>query len=482
MSWWRKLSIRARLALFFAVAIGLILVTYAIYIATFVHQGLKAETLHRLDQEVEIIERSLRLDNTGQLVWYAPHDVHEAYQPLRNVSWLDVHRPDGTLIYRVPEIDTPGMDAEIPPFNMERTSGYFSVTAPNGAHLRVLQRDIEVGGQRVVARAALSEDQSERDLRTLVWVMAIGLPLCITLSGLGGFLLAGRALRPISRMIAEARAINAERLDARLPVDNPNDELGSLAMTFNDLFSRLERSFEQLKRFTADASHELRTPLAIIRSVGEVAVREHHDEVNYREIIGCMLEEIDRLALLIEGLLTLTRADSGQMAIAFSPIDLTALAERVVTQLQVLAEEKHQRLLLNSNGSIWVSGDASILRQALVNLIDNAIKYTPAGGEVAVQIGATDKTAFLEAKDGGPGIPPAHQEKIFDRFYRIDAARTRSEGGFGLGLAIVRWAVEAHGGSVRVASSSASGSVFRVELPLSDSPDSANSARSGTQR
>ena len=339
-------------------------------------------------------------------------------------------------------------------------------TAPNGAHLRVLQRDIEVDGQRVIARAALSEDQAERDLRTLLGVMAIGLPLAIALSGLGGYLLAGHALRPISRMIFEARSIHAERLDARLPIANPNDELGNLALTFNDLFSRLERSFEQLKRFTSDASHELRTPLAVIRSIGEVGLREHHNEHRYREIIGSMLEEIDRLTLLIEGLLTLTRADSGQMSIAFNPINIAELVEQVFLQLQVLAEEKRQLLELNSNGPVWISGDGSILRRAVVNIVDNAIKYTPEEGTVLVKIGTCGNMAFITVEDEGHGIPSTHQEKIFDRFYRMDAARTRSEGGYGLGLAIARWAVEAHSGSIKVSSSSSSGSVFRIELPL----------------
>ena len=469
MSWWRHLSIRARLAVFFAVAMSAILMVYAAYVATFVHGRLQAEIAHRLDQEVEIAERSLVVDNAGQPMWYSPHDHHEAYQPLRNVSWIDLHRPDGTPIYRIPATDTPGMDTVIPAFDPKRSAGYFSLTAPNGAHLRVLQRDIEIVGERVIARAAISEDQAERDLQTLYWAMGLGLPLAVVLCGVGGFLMAGRALDPIARMAAQVRAVNAEQLDARLPIDNPSDELGRLAATFNELFVRLERSFDQLRRFTADASHELRTPLAVIRSVGEVGLREHHDETMYREVIGTMLEELDRLSLLVDSLLILTRGDSGQVALALRPVDLAVLAEQVANHLKVLAEEKEQHLSFEVSGPIPVMADAAILRQALVNLLDNAIKYTPPNGLVAMRLYRTVTEAVAEIADGGLGIPSEHWERIFDRFYRIDASRNRDRGGFGLGLAITRWAVEAHGGHIDIASSSDQGSVFRIVLPLLDS-------------
>lgn len=464
MKAWRALSIRARLAVAYAVAMSMVLLAYAVFVAAFVHDRLNGEIVHRLDQEVEIVERSLTVDDAGRLVWHAPHDNHEAYQPLRNVSWLDIHRPDGAPIYRVPEKDDPEMADVIPSFEA-RTPGFFSLAAPNGAHLRVLQRDIEIAGQKVVARAALSEDQAELDLVTLYWVMGLGLPLAIALSSIGGYLMASRALAPIAKMTAQARVINAERLDARLPVSNPGDELGRLAATFNDLFSNLEQSFEHLQRFTADASHELRTPLAVIRSVGEVGLGEHHDEAAYREIVSTMLEEADRLTLLVESLLTLTRADAGRLAIILRPVDLGALAGEVAAHLKVLAEEKGQILSMEPSEPVLVSADIAILRQAVVNILDNAIKYTPSGGQVTLRVARTGSEAALEIVDSGPGIAPGHHDKVFDRFYRVDAARNRVEGGFGLGLAIARQAVEIHGGRIEVASSSGKGSIFRIVLP-----------------
>lgn len=478
MNHWRRLSLRARMAAFYALAMSLMLLIYTLLVMALVHDRMWSEIDHRLDQEIEIVERSLALDGDGRVIWHAPNAHHTPYQPLRNVSWLDIHRLDGTTIYRLPEIDTPGMDNVIPAFDPVRPAGYFSMTAANGAHLRVLQRDIEISERRVIARAALSEDQAERDLRTLFWVMSLGFPLAILASVAGGHLLAGRALRPIAAMVAEARAIHAERLSARLPVANPDDEVGKLAITFNDLFARLEQSFDQMRRFTADASHELRTPLAVIRSVGEVGLKEPHDEPAYREIIASMLEEADRLGLLVQTLLTLTRADTGRAMLSPQPLDLVDLAMQVIIHLRVLAEEKEQEITLEATDAVPVVADPVVLRQAIVNLLDNAIKYSPPAERIRVRVYRHDQQALLDVVDRGPGIPPEHQERIFDRFYRIDAGRNRTSGGFGLGLAIAQWAVAAHGGRVGVAASGPQGSVLRIVLPEPEAP-STRPARTG---
>jgi len=296
-------------------------------------------------------------------------------------------------------------------------------------------------------------------------MLALGLPLTVGAAALAGYWLAGRALAPVTRITEEARLISAARLDARLPVLNAHDELGQLAATFNELFSRLERSFEQLRRFTSDASHELRTPLTVIRSVGEVALRERHDEAVYRDTIGTMLEEADRLTRLVEELLTLARADGGRLAPRQEPLDLGELAVDTVQQLHVLAEEKGQRLEVSTQ-PLRVLGDRTVLRQALANILDNAIKYSPEGTTVSVSVSSDSDMAEVAIADQGSGIAPEHRERIFDRFYRIDPARSREAGGFGLGLAIARWAVEAHDGQILVEGDVGRGTVFRIRLPL----------------
>jgi heavy metal sensor kinase len=285
----------------------------------------------------------------------------------------------------------------------------------------------------------------------------------------GGYLLAGRVLAPVGAMADKAREITAESLAERLPVDNSEDEFGRLATVFNDTLSRLQGAFERLRRFTADASHELRTPLTAMRSVGEVALRKPLDASAYRDVIGSMLEEVDRLTRLVESLLTLTRADSGKIQLTPENFDLKALAGNVIDQLRVLADEKQQDLTLRAPSAIHATGDSALLRQALTNLIHNAIKYTPHGGAISVELKAANSgQAIIEVRDSGPGSPAAHRDRIFDRFYRVDASRSREEGGVGLGLAIARWAIEANGGRIRLASDRGSGSVFQVLLPRAD--------------
>jgi heavy metal sensor kinase len=270
-------------------------------------------------------------------------------------------------------------------------------------------------------------------------------------------------------MADKAREITAESLAQRLPVDNPDDEFGRLATVFNDTLSRLQDAFERLRRFTADASHELRTPLTAMRSVGEVALRDTLDAGAYRDVIGSMLEEVDVLTRLVESLLTLTRADSGKLQPAPETLDLGALAGNVIDQLRVLADDKQQDLTLLAPVPVKVLADAALVRHALMNLIHNAIKYTPNSGAISVDVNAKNSgEAVIEVRDTGPGIPAAHRERIFDRFYRVDAGRSRADGGVGLGLAIARWAVEANGGHIEVTSNPVRGSLFRIVLPVSE--------------
>jgi signal transduction histidine kinase len=253
-------------------------------------------------------------------------------------------------------------------------------------------------------------------------------------------------------------------LKDRVPVGNPNDELGRLATVFNETLTRLESSFDQMRRFTADASHELRTPLTAMRSVGEIGLRGKREPAAYREIIGSMLEEVDRLALLVDRLLTLSRADTGQAKLSIETIELPELAREVAEQLSVLAEEKNQSIHLRLDAVPRWTGDRVVLRQALLNLVDNAIKYSPVGGEIEIRVAQTSDGPIIDVADTGPGIPSDLQSRVFDRFYRVDKARSRENGGTGLGLAIAKWAVEVNGGRLTLESGNVAGSRFRITL------------------
>jgi heavy metal sensor kinase len=266
-------------------------------------------------------------------------------------------------------------------------------------------------------------------------------------------------------MAKRAAEITADRLNERLIIDNPDDELGQLGTAFNSTLARLENSFDQLRRFTADASHELRTPLTAIRSVGEVSLRKSGDEKYYRDVIGSMLEETNRLTRLVDSLLTLSRADAGRIQLHLTEMSLLDLVRESAGLLEVLAEEKNQTLQVEGDASLRVIADRTILRQALVNLIDNAVKYSPMESSIRIRVMDNERDRVVEVKDSGPGIAIEHRGRIFERFYRVDKARTRAEGGTGLGLSIARWAVGAHGGTIVVQCEPGFGSIFCIHLP-----------------
>src|SRR5262245_518221 len=316
---------------------------------------------------------------------------------------------------------------------------------------------------------ARDETTVRQTLRTLALILAVGVPGAVALAFVGGYFLAGRVLAPVGAMAESARTITAESLDASLPIENRDDEFGRLAGVFNDTLGRLQEAFEQLRRFTADASHELRTPLTAMRSVGEVALQRPLTIPGYRDVIGSMLEEVDRLTRLVESLLTLTRADAGRISLTRQMVDLGDLAVSASDRLRVLAEDKEQNLDVRVQGGIMAECDPGIVRQGLINLLYNAIKYTPSKGAISVRVSAPDsREAVIAVKDTGPGIPSAHHHRIFDRFYRVDPGRSREDGGLGLGLAIARWAIEANGGRIELQSEPGAGAVFRIVLPRTE--------------
>jgi heavy metal sensor kinase len=313
--------------------------------------------------------------------------------------------------------------------------------------------------------AADPEVRLEQQLREILVVLVLGFPLVVVLAGVGGYVLARRALAPIDHLGAAARRITAERLHERLSVSNEKDEIGRLASVFNDTLARLESSFDQLRRFTADASHELRTPLSVLRGIGEMGLRETRTPAEYKDAIGSMLEEVDRLTRLVDTLLRLSRGDAGTVRLAPEELDLGQLARDVVSSLGILAEERQQRINVDVAENVRVSADRLVVRDAITNVIDNAIKYSPDGSGIEIRVRSEGHDAVVSVADHGPGIPEVHRERIFDRFYRIDEGRSREMGGTGLGLAIAKWAVEANGGRIAVESAER-GSVFRIVLPL----------------
>jgi heavy metal sensor kinase len=327
-----------------------------------------------------------------------------------------------------------------------------------------------VNSRHVIIQVARSELPMRREMRGLLFILLFWLPIAVLTAGIFGYTLARRALAPIEKMAERAQSISADNLHDRLPIGNPNDELGRLASVFNDTLGRLESSFAQMRRFTADVSHELRTPLTAIRSVGEVGLRERRDDKAYRGIIGSMLEEVDRLASLVDRLLRWSRAETGQTKLSQEVIGLRDLADDVVGHLGVLAEEKQQSLTVAQVGTPWGLGDRQVLRQALIDLVDNAIKYTPEGGAIEMRVSESTENVTIDVVDSGPGVAPELRMRIFDRYGRGENAGPDAVGGAGLGLSISKWAVEAHGGRLTLEASNSVGSTFRITLPRAITP------------
>ncbi|MFZ0521808.1 MAG: ATP-binding protein [Candidatus Acidiferrales bacterium] len=297
------------------------------------------------------------------------------------------------------------------------------------------------------------------------------IPLSVLLAGIGGYFLARKSLEPVAAMGAQAERISAANLHERLAVINASDELGRLARTFNELLDRLNQSFERQRRFISDASHELRTPISILRGEAEVALSQpERSSEEYRESLAVLHQEAQRLATIVEDLFTLTRADAGEYRLSRSDFYLDELAADCVRATRALAQAKSITLVaVEAPCEMPVRADEELLRRMILNLLDNAIKYTPEGGSVSVACSVAPDGYDLSVTDNGPGIPADLQSRIFERFFRVDRARSRTarDGGAGLGLAIARWIAEAHDGRIDLVRSDATGSVFKAHIPAS---------------
>ncbi len=301
----------------------------------------------------------------------------------------------------------------------------------------------------------------ERELATSIF---IALPILLVFAAIGGYVLMRRALSPIETMIKETEAYTFNRADTRLPLVRTEPRIEELGMALNRLLDRLSRAYSHASRFSADAAHELRTPLTIVRGELELLAGRKNLQPEVETAVANALEEITRLSGMVDSLILLSRMESMWGKKSHAPVDLRKLAEDTLVQIGLLAEEKQLRLSGPEGPTVIVAGDPDRLRQVLVNLLDNAIKYTPRDGRITVRVGIEKDRGFISVEDTGIGIASAHLEGIFERFYRVSP--DRGEIGAGLGLAIVKSICAAHGGEVTVKSELGQGSIFRVDLPL----------------
>jgi len=450
-------TIRQQLTFWYAGVLTAMLVVYAAATYLAVRHEFVEQLDGQLHDDFEDAESRLTRAADGRVAWTgARHHEEEAEARI-----FEVWSAGGEQLLRS------GALASLPPVALAAVSPSYSYATilVDGRRWRTLTAPVTIGGQSDVLRVSRSADALQRQLWEILVVLALGLPLVVILSGIGGYVLARRALAPINHLGVEARRITADRLHERLRVGNPSDEIGRLTQVINDTLGRLQASFEQLRRFTADASHELRTPLAVVRGIGEAAVAERRSPAEYNEAIGSMLEEVDRMTHLVDTLLRLSRADAGTVRLSRERVDLADVAKEAVGSLTILAEERGQTVTVDVRPPAVVNIDRLVFREALTNVLDNAIKYSPPASAIVVQVQSSGGKAMLDVIDQGPGIPAEQRERIFDRFYRIDEARSRDDGGAGLGLAIAKWAVEIHGGQISVEQPADGGSAFRIVLP-----------------
>jgi len=329
---------------------------------------------------------------------------------------------------------------------------------------RVVAYPFHAGSRRFVLLAAEPLDSNMAELAFVRHLLYLAFPLVVLIAGIGGFLLATRSLAPVRSMADQARRITDKNLNIRLDIGAAHQELQVLADSFNELLSRLDQSFETMRRFVADASHELRTPLSVIRGEADVALAQDRGPGEYRESLAIIQDEARRLSRLVEDLLNLARADSGHVSLRVEEFYLNDLLAECCRSLEAAAGARQIDLECRCPGDVAFRGDQELLRRLVLNLLDNAVRYTPAGGKILVSLEAATSELRILVSDTGIGIPPEAAPYIFGRFYRGDQARSRQNGGFGLGLSIVKWIAESHKGTVKVTSEPGKGSTFTVQL------------------
>jgi heavy metal sensor kinase len=465
-------SIRFRLTVWYAGLLALLLLLFGASTYLGLRHYLNQTLNESLGRQARQIGENFLIDVATGGEAYVISEINEHYAPELNNRFIRVTRADGSALYvsgkpKESRFDPSAVSAVGAPVDRDFMR---EAHAPGGVLLIYTHPFVERTGQRFLIEVGAPYEQVEDVLHGLLLALALGLPLTVIVAISGGWLLMRQALNPVDEITRGAEQITSRNLSQRLPVARTGDELERLSAALNRMIERLEESFLYVSRFTADASHELRTPLTILRGELEAASGQPEVAPDLRETIESALEETERLSRIVESLMAISRLDAGEAKMDYDALDLAELASSTTEQMRLLAEDKEVALRCESEELVSIEGDRARLKQVIVNLVDNAIKYTPAGGLVGVKVCASNGRALLEVNDNGVGIPPEALPHIFERFYRVDKARSRQMGGAGLGLSIIKAIVTAHGGLVRVESVEGRGSRFLVELPGAGKP------------
>lgn len=401
---------------------------------------------------------------------YVADQIKTLYAPEINGRYIRVTRADGRVIY----VSGMPVDGSFDPTEvaatMPETSVEYSreIGLPGGKTLLTgVVNFAAQNGTRYLVEVGALLDPVEAMLNRLFLQLALGLPLAVVIIAGGGWLLVRRALQPVEQITRAAELITQHNTSERMPVARTGDELEKLSVSLNRMIARLDDAFQNSKRFVADASHELRTPLTILHGELEILAKDERLDAAGHDQVVSMLEEVGRLSKIVEQLFALSRLDAGESQAEWKRFDLAELARTTAEHMGLLAEDKHIVISCAADREVLIEGDRARLKQVVVNLLDNAVKYTPENGAIQLSVNAVDGHALLEVADNGIGIAPDALPHVFDRFYRVDQARSADAGSAGLGLSIVKSICTAHGAEVDVQSTVRKGSCFRVILPLS---------------
>lgn len=466
-------TVRGRLTLWYVSALALILGLFGITVYVMLSRALHRRVDQALSSTIDISITSLTHDTQERQSpeSAAQSTAAELSHPQQAMMIFD---DSGRLLATHPgeedlQIQLPAR-ATIPDAHVSLYT--FTDNGDRKNHHRIAVRRVTIppAGTPYIILASQPLKPVEDELESLREILYFAAPIVLLVAGFGGWFLARQGLAPVTAMARSARQIGAGSLDQQLPVVNPRDELGQLATTFNDLLARLNAAFEEQRRFMADASHELRNPLSVISTAAGVTLRkDHRAEEEYREALQMVAQQTRRLSRIVNDMFMLARADAGQYPLRKRTLYLNDLLEEVARTGAVLASDRKASVELMNLPEAVFHGDEDLLRQMLLNLVDNAVKFTPPDGAVTLSLERRKEEYLLSVADTGPGVPADARHHIFERFYRADRTRTRAEdGGAGLGLAIARWIARAHDGDIELGDSDGTGTKFIIRLPLTN--------------
>jgi heavy metal sensor kinase len=464
----RRNSLRSRVTTFYVgmLAIALFVFSAAVYfgVKTFLTRSLERMLSNNAHSIVS--DYLVPLDQKGE-PWLV-EEMSESYPPGYSDPFVRVSQ-GARILYQSGDMRDPFVSmSKVPlPSNQKWFDMFHRETAASGQRIVLYTLPYHApNGSVIFVETGATIEPIRHVLRSLLLILLLATPIILVVAAIGGYLLMSRPLRPVVVLTEQAEHVGRKELGERLPVIPTGDELERLSLALNRMIERLEAALAHNHRFSADASHELRTPLTIIRGELESLIQMPSLPAAVMEGVGSALEESNRMAKIVHSLMTISRLDCGDEQIEHVPVDLVDIVGVTLDHMSLLAEEKHISLRFQPGPATYVTGDSMRLKQIVVNLVDNAIKYTSDGGEVSVFVTTEEKKAVLKVTDTGIGIPAACLPLVFDRFYRADQARSRESGGTGLGLSIVKAICSVHGGTAFVESIEGKGTTFRIELPL----------------